>query len=355
MAPPFKSPHSHIRSLGLDSANLPIKSTLHVVGQESAREALGIVVDLVRTNKFGGRMVVLNGPPSCGKTSAAIAMARELGEKIPFTFLTAWEIVHGCAAHSQAETIDRAVRKSVLVKIREVKDTFEGEVTDIGSGSMTLRSRKGTLTLSDVETKDVSVGDVVYVEGSVVKKIGKCESGYKENDLDALRYVPLPKGEVHRKREKISCVSLHDLDHFYSDRLRKEVDCIVERYVESGMAEIHLGVLFIDEAQILDSLSMAYLNKVCEATGPLIVLASNAPATFADRAVVVKMENLGESEIREIVKMRMTEEEVDFDVGDLVNVCMNGGLRYGLSLLRVMKVMGTTDVHDAVDLFSSYK
>lgn len=368
----FKSPHSHIRSLGLDNFNTPISSKFHLVGHERAREALGTVVDMVKMNKFGGKMLVLSGPPSCGKTSAGIAMSKELGEKIPFTFLTAWEIQYGTnpsqvVQHSgaeqkifnqnglsQAEIIDQAVRKSVMVRIREIKNTYEGEVIEMGHGELTLRSRKGTLVLKDVPVEGVALGDIVYVEGKIVKRLGKCDTGYKENDLDSLRYLPLPRGEVHRKKEKISYISLHDLDHFYSGRLRKEVDAIVKRYLEKGLAEIFLGVLFIDEAQVLDRLSLAYLGKVCERTSPLIVLSTNRPLendAVLGRAVVVKMESLTRKEIAEVVRMRMAEEDVELDPEGLVDVCEKSGLRYGLSLLSVMKAMDTTEVQDAMELF----
>lgn len=369
----LKSLHSHVRSLGIDSLNTPVSTSFHLVGQEKAREALGIVVDMVRANKFSGRMLVLSGPPSCGKTSAGIAMARELGERIPFTFVTAWEIQYGTnpsklvqtlpdnapqcfnqSGHSQAEIIDQAVRKSILVKMREIKDTYEGEVVEIEAGSLKLRSRKGTMTLCDVPTKDISLGDVVYVEGKIVKKLGKCETRYRDNDLDSFRYLPLPRGEVHRKREKISYVSLHDLDHFYSDRLRKEVDAIVQRYMEKGLAEIHMGVLFVDEAQVLDRFSLAYLSKICEGASPLIVLSTNKGIMDHDvlgRAVVIKMDALGEKEIEEIIRMRMGEEGFCVEGRGLVDVSLRHGLRYGLSLLRVMKTADTMDVGEAMALF----
>lgn len=60
----------------------------------------------------------------------------------------------------------------------------------------------------------VSLGDVIYIEASSgnVKRVGRCDSYASEYDLEAEEYVPLPKGDVHKKKEIVQDVSLHDLD-----------------------------------------------------------------------------------------------------------------------------------------------
>ena len=60
----------------------------------------------------------------------------------------------------------------------------------------------------------MSVGDVIYIESSSgnVKRVGRCDSYASEYDLEAEEYVPLPKGDVHKKKEIVQDVTLHDLD-----------------------------------------------------------------------------------------------------------------------------------------------
>lgn len=41
---------------------------------------------------------------------------------------------------------------------------------------------------------------------------GRSDSFATEFDLEAEEYVPLPKGDVHKKKEVIQDVTLHDLD-----------------------------------------------------------------------------------------------------------------------------------------------
>lgn len=52
------------------------------VGQEQAREAAGLVVDMIRSQKMAGRALLLAGAPGTGKTALALGIAQELGTKV---------------------------------------------------------------------------------------------------------------------------------------------------------------------------------------------------------------------------------------------------------------------------------
>ena len=84
--------HTHIKGLGLDEAGaaLPIASGL--VGQERAREAVGVVTDLIRSKKMAGRALLLAGAPGTGKTALALGLAQELGPKVPFCPMVGSEV-----------------------------------------------------------------------------------------------------------------------------------------------------------------------------------------------------------------------------------------------------------------------
>lgn len=47
------------------------------------------------------------------------------------------------------------------------------------------------------------MGDVIYIESNsgAVKRVGRSDAFATEFDLEAEEYVPLPKGEVHKKKE----------------------------------------------------------------------------------------------------------------------------------------------------------
>jgi hypothetical protein len=60
----------------------------------------------------------------------------------------------------------------------------------------------------------VTVGDVIYIEANsgAVKRVGRCDVYSTQYELEAEEYVPLPKGDVHKKKEIVQDVTLHDLD-----------------------------------------------------------------------------------------------------------------------------------------------
>jgi RuvB-like protein 1 (pontin 52) len=76
--------HTHVKGLGLAEDGTPLPSSMGMVGQEQAREAAGIVVELIRSKKMAGRALLLAGAPGTGKTALALAIASELGTKVPF-------------------------------------------------------------------------------------------------------------------------------------------------------------------------------------------------------------------------------------------------------------------------------
>lgn len=84
--------HSHIRGLGLRSDGRAEKTSAGFVGQAAAREACGIVVDLVKAKQMSGRAVLLAGGPSTGKTALALAVSHELGTRVPFCPIVASEV-----------------------------------------------------------------------------------------------------------------------------------------------------------------------------------------------------------------------------------------------------------------------
>lgn len=45
-----------------------------------------------------------------------------------------------------------------------------------------------------------------------LQRVGRSDAYATEFDLEAEEYVPMPKGEVHKKKEIIQDVTLHDLD-----------------------------------------------------------------------------------------------------------------------------------------------
>ena len=61
-----------------------------------------------------------------------------------------------------------------------------------------------------------------------------------------------------------------------TDKLRDEVNRMVNKYIEEGIAELMPGVLFIDEVHMLDIECFTYLNRALEAAfAPVVIFATN--------------------------------------------------------------------------------
>lgn len=122
--------HSHIRGLGVEPDTLePRSSSQGLVGQEKARKAAAVILQMVKEGKIAGRAVLIAGPPSTGKTAIAMGMAQSLGADVPFTMLAASEIFS--LEMSKTEALTQAFRKSIGVRIKEESEIIEGEVVEI--------------------------------------------------------------------------------------------------------------------------------------------------------------------------------------------------------------------------------
>jgi len=185
---------------------------------------------------------------------------------------------------------------SIGLRVRETKEVYEGEVTELtpeeaenplgGYGKtishllIGLKSYRGTKKLrldpsiyEAIQKERVTVGDVIYIEANTgaCKRVGRSDAYATEFDLEAEEYVPIPKGDVHKKKEIVQDVTLHDLDIAnarpqggqdimsmmgqlmkpkkteITDKLRQEINKVVTRYIDQNIAELVPGVLFIDE------------------------------------------------------------------------------------------------------------
>ncbi|KAK4773613.1 hypothetical protein SAY87_028632 [Trapa incisa] len=74
--------HTHIKGLGLDASGNALPLAAGFVGHAEAREAAGLVVDMIRQKKMAGRTLLLAGPPGTGKTALALGISQELGSKV---------------------------------------------------------------------------------------------------------------------------------------------------------------------------------------------------------------------------------------------------------------------------------
>ncbi|KAF4517487.1 hypothetical protein B566_EDAN004526 [Ephemera danica] len=405
------SAHSHIKGLGLDEDGNPIQMAAGLVGQEMAREAAGIIVDMVRTKKMAGRAVLFAGPPGTGKTAIALAIAQELGSKVPFCPMVGSEVYS--SEVKKTEVLMENFRRAIGLRIKETKEVYEGEVTELtpvetenpmgGYGKTVshviigLKTAKGTKQLKldpsiyeSLQKEKVETGDVIYIEANsgAVKRQGRSDSFATEFDLEAEEYVPLPKGDVHKKKEVIQDVTLHDLDSAnarpqggqdvlsmmgqllkpkkmeITDKLRREINTVVNKYIEQGIAELVPGVLFIDEVHMLDIECFTYLHRALEsAIAPIVIFATNRgrciirgtedvyaphgiPLDLLDRLLTIRTLPYAKPEMEQILKLRAHTEGLEMEdeaLSELSDIGEKATLRFAVQLLTPAALTAKVD------------
>lgn len=362
-----------------------------MVGQINARRAAGVIMRMVRAGKIAGRAVLVAGPPSTGKTAIAMGLSQSLGPDVPFTAIAGLEIYS--LELSKTEALTQAFRKSIGIKIKEETEIIEGEVVEIQiDRSITGGHKQGKLTIktTDMETiyelgnkmiegltrEKVLAGDVISIDkaSGKISKLGK--SFARARDYDAMgpetKFVQCPEGELQKRKEVTHTVLLHEIDVINSrqqgflalfsgdtgeirSEVRDQINTKVAEWKEEGKAEIVPGVLFVDEAHILDIECFAFINRALEDDyAPIVMMATNRgvckvrgtnykaphglPADLLDRSIIIHTSNYNADEIRTILSIRATEEEADLDADALALLTKIGeetSLRYASNLVAV--------------------
>lgn len=349
------------------------------------------------------------GAPGTGKTAIALAVASELGSKVPFCPMVGSEVYS--SEVKKTEILMENCRRAIGIRIKETKEVYEGEVTELTpeerpdpnggtakkvvSVMVGLKTVKGQKTLKlaptiyeNLQKEKAKVGDVIYIEANsgISKRVGRSDSYATEFDLEADEYVPVPKGDVHKKKEIVQDVTLHDLDMAnakpqsgqdlmsvmgsimkprkteVTEKLRLEINKVVNRYIDQGIAELVPGVLFIDEVHMLDIECFTYLNRALESTlSPIIIFATNRgmctirgtdivsphgmPVDLLDRLVIIRTLPYSVDEITQVVTIRSHTEGLEIEEEALAllgEIGVNTSLRYVVQLLTPASIMAKT-------------
>lgn len=398
--------HSHISGLGLDDNLVPKENAQGLVGQLKARRAAGLILKLVEAGQIAGRAVMIAGPPSTGKTAIAMGLSQSLGKDVPFTAIAGSEVYS--LDLSKTEALTQAFRKSIGIKIKEETEIIEGEVVEIQiDRSITGGHKQGKLTIktTDMETiyelgnkmiesltkEKVLAGDVISIDkaSGKITKLGK--SFTRARDYDAMgpetKFVQCPEGELQKRKEVVHTVSLHEIDVINSrqqgflalfsgdtgeirSEVRDQINTKVAEWKEEGKAEIVPGVLFIDEVHMLDIECFSFINRALEDDfAPIVVMATNrgvsqtrgtsyksphgVPMDLLDRTIIIHTSNYSADEIRTILTIRASEEEVDLSadaVALLTKIGLESSLRYAANLISVSQQIALKRRAQTVDL-----
>ncbi|MFP3178698.1 MAG: RuvB-like helicase [Thermocladium sp.] len=388
--------HSHIKGLGVKDDKVQFNAD-GFVGQVEAREAAYYVVKMIKNGKFGGKAVLIVGPPGTGKTALAIGIARELGQDTPFVQMSGAEIYS--MEIKKTEFLTRALRRAIGVRIKEWRRVYEGVVRNVDYqygkhpyNPYAQIPRGATITL---KTKDeerrlrvsaeiaeqlielgVEDGDVIMIDEETGRVLiqGRENNGGETYDIGIKRRVDIPNGPIYKEKEITRFFTLNDLDIYQAKQqglmsamlfgfaseekeipgeVRRAVDEFVVKLINDGKGELIPGVLFIDDVHMLDIETWAYLSRAMESElSPIIIMATNrgvtkirgtdiesphgVPLDILDRLVIIRTRPYNADEIREILRIRAKEERVELGVDaieELTKLGVEESLRYAIQLL----------------------
>lgn len=409
--------HSHIRGLGLDDALEARPNSQGMVGQQVARRAAGLVLQMIQEGKIAGRAILIAGQPGTGKTALAMGLAQALGVDTPFTSMSGSEIYS--LEMNKTEALMQAFRKSIGVRIKEETEIIEGEVVEIqvdrpatGAGTkvgkLTLKTTEmetiydlGTKMIDALVKEKAQAGDVITIDKATGKitKLGRAFTRARDYDATApqTRFVQCPEGELQKRKEVVHTVTLHEIDVINSrtqgflalfsgdtgeikTEVRDQINTKVAEWREEGKAEIVPGVLFIDEVHMLDIECFSFLNRALEnEMAPILVMATNrgitrirgtnynsphgVPIDLLDRTVIISTRPYIESETKQILKIRCEEEDCEMAedaLTVLTRIGMETSLRYAIQLITLASLVARkrgsaeTEIEDVKRVYSLF-
>jgi RuvB-like protein 2 len=185
------------------------------------------------------------------------------------------------------------------------------------------------------------------------------------------RFVQCPEGELQKRKEVVHTVTLHEIDVINSrtqgflalfsgdtgeikSEVRDQINAKVSEWREEGKAEIAPGVLFIDEAHMLDIECFSFLNRALEDDmAPIVIMATNRgitkirgtnyksphgiPIDLLDRLIIIPTEAYKEEELRRILKIRCEEEDSEMaedGLTVLTKIACEASLRYAIQVFK---------------------
>lgn len=356
------------------------KDTLDLLNQKNYKEALLNIVNLLKLNK-SGQTFLIRGPSGCGKTALIADLYKEqyLINSISAVELQSFNL-------SKAEAVTQAVRKSIRLRIKEIIKVIEGEITNLTSSKLSLKTLDmestfeiGDKMLQEIQKEKIVIGDVVRIikERGKIIKLGISASKMDSEFIGDILSVPCPEGEMFKTIEDVQLMTLHDIDclnnktHGYleiyngetgeiSSEVRKEVNKRVKKWILEEKVVLERGLLIIDNVQILHKDYFYLFNNSIEFTfDPVILMIENVTDTLQSStgllssAFVINVDQINDNDLKDVIRAHIETENVDFDsnVLDYLNdLALSYGINYAINIIDLYVVKSLKQANTKIAL-----
>ncbi|KAL5006378.1 hypothetical protein ScPMuIL_015184 [Solemya velum] len=315
----------------------------------------------------------------------------------------------------------RIKEETEIIEGEVVEIQIDRPATGTGAkvGKLTLKTTEmetiydlGQKMIESLTKEKVQAGDIITIDKATGKitKLGR--SFTRARDYDAMgpqtKFVQCPEGELQKRKEVVHTVTLHEIDVINSrtqgflalfsgkytgflalfsgdtgeikGEVREQINAKVAEWREEGKSEIVPGVLFIDEVHMLDIECFSFLNRALESDlAPILIMATNRgitrirgtqyqsphgiPIDLLDRLLIISTNPYEEKEIKQILKIRCEEEDVEMSddaMTVLTRIGMETSLRYAIQLITTASLVcrkrkgAEVDVDDIKRVYSLF-
>ena len=153
-----------------------------------------------------------------------------------------------------------------------------------------------------------------------------------------------------------------------TEKLRTEINRVVNRYIDQGTAELVPGVLFVDEVHMLNErftcqialesslapiVIFATNRGVCTIRGTDVVSPHGIPVDLLDRMLILRTMPYSLEEIIQIMSIRAETESLDIEdqaLAALGEIGVRTSLRYAVQMLAPSKILAETNGRTSIHL-----
>lgn len=378
---------SLIGGLGIGELTHYKQNSQGIVGQAIARQALFVMINLINKNNFENRGMFISGPIGSGKTTLVAALSKLLDSKFPFIKISGAE-TRGPSS-SKIALLDQAIRKSVGITFYQEAIILEGEIVKIlkredkknKSVKLVIKNQnvqgtyligpkfKNNFIINKIEKGDkISIdkmtGEIYFhqrikgehFENNQIKK--KYE--FREGNIERLKiiehFITLEEIDSFNANEKKISKIFSDINSQINSKKREKIDRILINWKKKNRIKFIRGILFIDDAHLLDNVCYSYVGKLIENTfSPNFIFTTNCsrkkingsnniaphgiPIDFLDRFLMLPTSPLSKFEIEQIIETKSTILGLSFALQSrqlFVKIALECGLNYALHLLPII-------------------